>query len=99
MELLLVELSFGEWLRERRRELNLTTVECAKRSGMPQSVWSRLESGESRSRTGAPPRPSPETCRKIAQGLGVPLLEVMKAAGYPVRDDADEGPPWEAYYE
>lgn len=57
-------------------------VDCARRAGMPLQSWSAWENDRSRRADDQPTRPTPETCDKIAHGLEVSKMEVMKAAGY-----------------
>lgn len=40
-----------------------------------------------------PPRPSPESCAKLAQFLGMATVEVQRLAGYPVSDAEERARP------
>src|SRR5258706_4358117 len=59
--------SFGKWLRSRRRELDLTQEELARRSGCAQVTIRKFESDEM--------RPSKQLAELLMEQLGVPLDE------------------------
>ncbi|UFJ40298.1 helix-turn-helix transcriptional regulator [Brevibacillus humidisoli] len=63
---------FGELIRTYRRQVNITASELAKRAGIPKSVLSKIETGETK-------RPSFETCKKIASTLNIPDTLVISS--------------------
>jgi predicted ATPase/transcriptional regulator with XRE-family HTH domain len=56
--------SFGEWLRARRKALDLTQLELAERSGCAEDTIGRIEAGTR--------RPSRQVAASLAEALGVP---------------------------
>jgi predicted ATPase/class 3 adenylate cyclase/DNA-binding XRE family transcriptional regulator len=56
--------SFGDWLRKRRRELDLTQSELAKRSGCAQVTIKKLEADQL--------KPSKELAEAVIRQLGIP---------------------------
>ena len=71
----------GQNIRERRKERRMSQTELAQRAGVALMTISRLERGEH--------DPHVRTLSQIARGLGVPLLELMRSAGYFENDDLD----------
>ncbi|NGQ95293.1 helix-turn-helix domain-containing protein [Brevibacillus sp. SYP-B805] len=63
-------MTFGEVVRRYRERENLTVTECALRTGINRSVWSRIESGDIR-------RPGLSTSRAIASALAIPYEQVI----------------------
>ena len=59
----------------------MSQTELAQRAGVALMTISRLERGEH--------DPHVRTLSQIARGLGVPLLELMRSAGYFENDEAD----------
>jgi transcriptional regulator with XRE-family HTH domain len=64
----------GQNIRELRKERKMSQTELAQRAGVALMTISRLERGEH--------DPHVRTLSRIARGLGVPLLELMRSAGY-----------------
>jgi transcriptional regulator with XRE-family HTH domain len=71
----------GQNTRERRKERRMSQTELAEKAGVALMTISRLERGEH--------DPHVRTLSQIAKGLGVPLLELMRSAGYFENDDTD----------
>jgi transcriptional regulator with XRE-family HTH domain len=71
----------GQNIREHRKERKMSQTELAQRAGVALMTISRLERGEH--------DPHVRTLSQIARGLGVPLLELMRSAGYFENDDPD----------
>jgi len=61
------EISFGEWLRQRRRMLDLTQQALADQIGCARITLRRIESGGR--------RPSKELAQILLSKLGVPEIE------------------------
>ena len=59
----------GETLRTAREKAGLTQTQLGKRTGLDQAVVSRLETGRN--------RPRIDTLRRIAQGLGLSVSELL----------------------
>lgn len=58
---------FGRWLRRRRKALDLTQHELAKRVGCAEGTIRKLEAGDM--------RPSKQTSERLAEQLGVPATD------------------------
>ena len=71
----------GQNIRERRKERRMSQTELAQEAGVALMTISRLERGEH--------DPHLRTLSQIARGLGVPLLELMRSAGYFENNEAD----------
>jgi transcriptional regulator with XRE-family HTH domain len=71
----------GQNIREHRKERRMSQTELAQRAGVALMTISRLERGEH--------DPHVRTLSQIARGLGVPLLELIRSAGYFENDDPD----------
>lgn len=76
--------NFGEYLRQQRKERNISLNELARRAKVDPGNLSRLERGE---RT----TPSAEMLARIADGLNKPRAEIFTAAGYLDYSDDDQG--------
>lgn len=79
------EITFGEWLRKRRRELDLTQQELADQTGCARITVRKLESDLL--------KPSKELAELLLKKLGVPNSELSKwvlyargLAGYPTHN-------------
>ena len=71
----------GQNIREHRKERRMSQTELAQRAGVALMTISRLERGEHDTHV--------RTLSQIARGLGVPLLELMRSAGYFENDEPD----------
>jgi transcriptional regulator with XRE-family HTH domain len=69
----------GQKIRELRKERRMSQTELAQRAGVALMTISRLERGEH--------DPHVRTLSQTAKGLGVPLFELMRSAGYFENDD------------
>lgn len=78
-------MSFSEGMRKRRRELGLSQMDLVKRSGVPQSTISAVESGIR--------IPTEETMTMIANGLDCSVGSLLGEVGYieKAADPADGG--------
>ncbi|MEK4678629.1 helix-turn-helix transcriptional regulator [Bacillus sp. FSL W7-1294] len=65
---------FADFIKNKRKEKQLTTSQLAELSGLSQSYISNLENGNRKT-------PKIETINKLAKGLGVPNGTLMMAAG------------------
>jgi len=72
----------GSYLRRLRQERGITLVQLAKRSKVSVGYISEIERCEETNRS-----PHPGILRKLASAYGVPLQELMEAAGYLVKDE------------
>ncbi|WP_099305409.1 helix-turn-helix domain-containing protein [Bacillus sp. Marseille-P3800] len=66
---------FGLKLKEIRKEKNLTLLDLKKRTGYSDSYLSQIENGYK-------DLPKPDLIRRLATGLGVSHIFLMKLAGY-----------------
>lgn len=71
-KMFLVSIQFADWLKQARKEKDMTQADLAKAAGLDRSVINKLESGT---------RPQPETLQSIARGLRKPIESVYRAAG------------------
>lgn len=78
--------NFGTWLKEKRLSLGMRQEDLARLTGTTKQNISRLEKGKPLAKDGTPPLPSPELYSTLAEALGLPTTEVMKAAGI-IADD------------
>ena len=76
------EIRLGQRNRELRKQQRLSQTELAEKAGVALMTISRLERGEH--------DPHVRTLWRRARGLGVPLLELMRSAGYS-EDEEDDG--------
>lgn len=74
---------FVAWMEEARIRRGWTQAELARRAGVSQAAISRVMSGT----RGV----GVELCRSIADALGVPEKEALRAAGL-LKDDAEPAP-------
>ena len=70
----------GQNVRKFRKERRMSQTELAEKAGVALMTISRLERGEH--------DPHVRTLWQIARGLDVPLLELMRSAGYFENDDS-----------
>ncbi|MER2060007.1 MAG: helix-turn-helix transcriptional regulator [Niallia sp.] len=66
---------FGKSLRNLRKEKGLSIRELGKRSEVSHAYISQLENGVRNI-------PKPKIINKLAKGLGMPFIELMRVAGY-----------------
>lgn len=66
----------GAFLRQARKDANLTLRAVEKETGISNGYLSQLESGRVR-------RPSPTNLHKLSELYRLPYAETMEAAGYP----------------
>ena len=76
------EKRLGRRIRELRKQKRLSQTELAEKAGVALMTVSRLERGEH--------DPHVRTLSRIARSLGVPLLALMRSAGYS-EDEEDAG--------
>jgi transcriptional regulator with XRE-family HTH domain len=74
-----VERDFGEYLKRRRQELQLTRQKVADRSGLSYAYLSQLESGRKS-------RPSSTVLGQLAQALEVTVDDLADQVGVPLDD-------------
>jgi transcriptional regulator with XRE-family HTH domain len=67
-------LRLGQYLRQKRRALGLSTQEVANRSGVNRAHLVRIESGTW--------TPKPETLKAVAKALDLDLADVWTVAGF-----------------
>lgn len=63
-------ITLGKIIREKRESQNVTQVELASRAGVDRNYIGMVERGER--------NPSYLSLQKIAQGLGIPVNELIK---------------------
>lgn len=63
-------ITLGKIIREKREAQNITQVELASRAGVDRNYIGMVERGER--------NPSYLSLQKIAQGLGIPVNELIK---------------------
>lgn len=68
-------MSFGEYLKQLRKDNSISQRELAEKTGISNAEISRIESGERQ-------KPSPDVLRAIAPILNVQYEELMDKAGY-----------------
>jgi len=68
-------MTFGEYVKKLRCEMNLTQRDLSVKSGISNAEISRLESGERKN-------PSPKVIKAIAPFLGISYEDLMMQAGY-----------------
>ena len=74
--------SFGDWVRDRRKELGLTQEQLGERARLKGAYISRIERGERHTTTNAPTKPSIEAVDRLGKALEVSPAEAREAAGY-----------------
>lgn len=71
----------GQLLQQAREHSGLSKAEAARRSGLSESWWRRLETGVNiRDGKRIPISASPEALAKAAQGVGLPINRIFDAA-------------------
>lgn len=80
------KLTFGQWLLNRRTELGLSQQELAGRTRgvISKAYVSWLENDRKSAKSGALPKPTQEKFEALAAALRVPLIEILKAAGWKI---------------
>jgi transcriptional regulator with XRE-family HTH domain len=77
----------GEWLRQRRQDTGLSTIQLAKQAGTTDGTITRFEQG-------AIAAPDPHKLSRIADALGVSLADVYALADYAVPSDLPSFQPY-----
>ncbi|MFC4767150.1 helix-turn-helix domain-containing protein [Effusibacillus consociatus] len=67
--------SLGGYVRKRREDMDLTIRELADLCGLSHAAISMVERDKRK-------KPTPETLRKLAQGLGTSYEQLLREAGY-----------------
>lgn len=89
MAVFVAEMTIPDLLREAMRRRSLSERALAMYLGVSSNAVNRWVRGQS--------RPDPEYCQRIAVYLGLPLADVLRAAGHPAPAspaDAESDPPW-----
>jgi transcriptional regulator with XRE-family HTH domain len=73
-----IESGFGRFIRQRRHELSMSQAALAGLWGVSALTVSNVE-GSTRARL-----PSPEKAQALAHALRLPLIDLVRAAGYRV---------------
>jgi len=69
-------LSLGKYVKNvRKYDLEITLDNLSEKTNLSKGYLSKLENGERKT-------PQPETLKKLANGLQVPYMDLMKEAGY-----------------
>lgn len=66
--------TFGEFLRKSRKEKGLTLIELSKKSGVSNPYISQIENNKF--------KPTPKILEKLANGLEIDYMILMKEAGF-----------------
>jgi transcriptional regulator with XRE-family HTH domain len=77
----------GRWLRQRRQEAGLSTIQLAQKAGTTDSTITRIEQG-------AFAAPAPDKLGRIAEALGLSLADVYAMANYAIADDLPSFHPY-----
>jgi len=89
MAVSVAELTIPDILREAMRRRALSERALAMYLGVSSNAVNRWVRAQS--------RPDPEYCQRIAEYLGLPLADVLRAAGHPAPPaaaDSASDPPW-----
>src|SRR5581483_8782122 len=78
---------FGRWLRAKRQEAGLSTIQLGKRAGMSDTTIVRFEQG-------AFSAPAPDKLARIADVLKLELADLYAMADYAVPDDLPSFQPY-----
>lgn len=73
-------MTFGQWLKQKRKEKGLTQDELAKQVGVSLPYISKLERDQRHTESNARPQPKVGVVDKIAKSLGVPVQEARNKA-------------------
>ena len=90
-------MTFGEWLRDRRKSLNMTQDDLADKADCSKSYISTLERDATHTETGEVVKPSPKMIEALAEALEASPREVYGAM-YGSYSGSDE-PIWLAHYD
>ncbi len=77
----------GRWLRAKRQEAGLSTIQLGKQAGMSDTTIVRLEQG-------AFSAPAPDKLARIADVLGIELADVYAMADYAVPENLPSFQPY-----
>lgn len=81
----------GQLLQQAREHSGLSKAEAARRSGLSESWWRRLETGINiRNGQRIPITATPEALAKAAQGVGLPVNKIFDAADIATTSDPDD---------
>lgn len=81
----------GKLLQHAREHQGLSKAEASRRSGLSESWWRRLETGINiRNGKEIPTVASPETLARAAQAVGLPVSQILTAAGHAPEDPDTE---------
>lgn len=75
-------MTFGEWLRQKRKALRLSQTDVANRAGVSFAYVSAIERGQKHSITANPILPKRETIEVLAKAVGGDIDEALLLAGY-----------------
>jgi transcriptional regulator with XRE-family HTH domain len=76
----ILDMTFGQWLKQKRKERGLTQEELAKQVGVSLPYISKLERDQRHTESNAPPQPKVGVIDKIAKSLGVAVQEARDVA-------------------
>jgi transcriptional regulator with XRE-family HTH domain len=85
-------LTFGEQLREKRKQARMTLDAVADGSGRSKTYIANLENNKPHPVSGAEPQPSREAVKDIAVAVNWNINEALRAAGYTPDIDPDTFP-------
>lgn len=77
----MISINIGEIIKQLRHDKNISARELARRSDISQGYLSQLETGKNNN-------PTNEMLIKIANGLGVPYIRLLRTSGY-FEDDVE----------
>jgi transcriptional regulator with XRE-family HTH domain len=72
--------TFGNWIRQRRKNCKLTQEQASKLAGVSRGYWSELESGKRKQ------RPLRKTVLKVANAVNGRPEQALEKMGYTVRE-------------
>jgi transcriptional regulator with XRE-family HTH domain len=78
---------FGEWLRQRRQDVGLSTTQLARIVGTTDGTVTRIEQGFIAA-------PAPDKLSRIAEALDLSLADVYAMAGYTVSTELPSFQPY-----
>lgn len=80
---------FGQWLRRKRLNRDLTVVQVAERAGISKQYVSMLERSPLHPVTGKPVQPALDKVEALAKALGADAEEARIVAGYDPSPDSE----------